>query len=124
MVPDARHNQRATCSSLPFRLSATFAVLLLSSTALADPKLYVFDCGSLNLNDVSVFGLAADETPVRELFVPCYLVQHEQGLLFWDGGLPLSVAEADGPVSVGDDGTMAYERSVIEQLADMGIVPA
>jgi N-acyl homoserine lactone hydrolase len=103
--------------------SAAAIALLLSAGALAGPKLYVFDCGLLRLNDVSMFGLSADETPVRELFVPCYLVEHEQGLLFWDGGLPLGIAEADGPVTL-DDGTMVYERSVIEQLAAMGIAPA
>jgi N-acyl homoserine lactone hydrolase len=105
-------------------LGVSAAVLLmLSASALAAPKLYVFDCGLLRLADVSMFGLTAEETPVRELFVPCYLVEHEQGLLFWDGGLPLGVAQADGPVAL-DDGEMIYERSVIEQLADLGIAPA
>jgi len=69
------------------------AILLLAGAAAhAGPKHYVFDCGMLYLDDVTPFGLAAEETPVRELFVPCYLVRHAKGLLFWDGGLPLSVA--------------------------------
>lgn len=119
MLPDTPLND----GILPARVVLAAMALLLSAGALAGPKLYVFDCGSLQLKDVAMFGLSADETPVRELFVPCYLVEHEQGLLFWDGGLPLGVAEAGGPVAL-DDGTMIYERSVIDQLASMGIAPA
>lgn len=96
---------------------------LMTAGAQAGPKLYVFDCGVLHLDDVSMFGLSADETPVRELFVPCYLIRHADGLLFWEGGLPLAVAEADGSVAVAGS-TMVYERSIVDQLADMDIAPA
>jgi len=100
------------------------AILLLAAAAAhAGPKLYVFDCGMLYLDDVVPFGLAAEETPVRALFVPCYLVRHADGLLFWDGGLPLSVAAAEGRVAV-DGGSMSYARSILDQLANLGISPA
>ena len=39
-------------------------------------KLYVFDCGRIRTEDVSSFGLSNDDTRVRELFVPCYLIDH------------------------------------------------
>ncbi|NJN52333.1 MAG: hypothetical protein HC809_11820 [Gammaproteobacteria bacterium] len=39
-----------------------------------DVRLYVLDCGRIGLDDVSSFGLTNAETPVRELFVPCYLI--------------------------------------------------
>jgi N-acyl homoserine lactone hydrolase len=100
-----------------------FMLLLVAAGAQAGPRLYVFDCGVLQLDDVSMFGLSADETPVRELFVPCYLIRHADGLLFWDGGLPLAVAEADGQVTI-DGIPMVYERSIVDQLADMDISPA
>ena len=45
-------------------------------SAHADPRLYVFDCGHLSIPDVSAFGLSNDETSVRELFAPCYLIEH------------------------------------------------
>jgi len=98
-------------------------LLVVSTTAFAQPKLYVFDCGILYLDNVAIFNLKEDETSVRELFVPCYLVEHDKGLLFWDGGLPLAVAQAEGRVAL-EGGTMAYERSVIDQLADMDIKPS
>jgi hypothetical protein len=34
------------------------------------------DCGYVNLSDVSGFGLSNEDTSVREMFVPCYLIQH------------------------------------------------
>jgi glyoxylase-like metal-dependent hydrolase (beta-lactamase superfamily II) len=102
---------------------ASLLATLAGPAAAAGPKLYVFDCGILYLDDVAIFNLSEDETSVRELFVPCYLIEHEEGRLFWDGGLPLAVAEAEGRVPL-EGGTMAYDRSVLAQLADMKIEPA
>ena len=98
-------------------------LVLVSTAAFAQPKLYIFDCGIIYFDDVAMFNLKQDETSVRELFVPCYLVEHDDGLLFWDGGLPVAISEVDGRVLEGDL-NMAYERSVIDQLADMDIQPA
>jgi len=102
---------------------AALILLLAASTAVAGPKLYVFDCGMIYLDDVDMFNLTNEETSVRELFVPCYLVEHEQGLMLWDGGLPLEYAEADGPIAR-DGGSSNYETSIVDQLAAMGITPA
>jgi hypothetical protein len=100
----------------------TAALLLLSNLALAGPKLYVFDCGLINLTGVTMFGLKADETSVRELFVPCYLIEHGKQRLLWDTGLPLSTA-GQGVVKIDDGGSIVYERSIVDQLAAMGIAP-
>ena len=107
------------------RILAITCFLLVTATANGAPRLYVFDCGLLNLTDADIpqFNLSIDETSVRQLFVPCYLIQHENGHLLWDGGLPLTVAEAGEPVPVGG-GTMVYERSVVDQLADLNLTPA
>jgi len=101
----------------------TSILLLLSSQVFAGPKLYIFDCGLLNLENLEIFNLAEDESDVRQMFVPCYLIEHEDGLLLWDGGLPKTVADAEGPVAI-DGGTLAYDRWIEDQLADMGIRPA
>lgn len=96
-----------------------FLVLFLfaSSCVHADLKLSVFDCGQLTFPDVSAFGLSNEETPVRELFVPCYLIQHDEQLMVWDAGLPLT--------EVGQtDGNSRYEKSFLDQLADMDITPS
>ncbi len=64
-----------------------------------------------------------DETPVRELFVPCYLIEHPVGRLIWDAGLPLAMAGA-GRIDQEGGVYMDYERSLIDQLADMNLAPA
>jgi glyoxylase-like metal-dependent hydrolase (beta-lactamase superfamily II) len=98
-------------------------VFLFSSHAFAGPKLYVFDCGLVNMDNLEIFGLTPEDSQVRQLFVPCYLIEHPKGRLLWDGGLPKSVADAQGPVS-SQGATMEYERWIVDQLADMSLTPA
>lgn len=105
--------------------SAILVTTLLAAAAAADLRLYVFDCGSLSFDDVSPYGIANDETPVRELFVPCYLIEHRgetvRRLLF-DAGLPPNLA-GRGDVEI-EPGTRArYDRSLADQLDDLGIAP-
>jgi glyoxylase-like metal-dependent hydrolase (beta-lactamase superfamily II) len=85
-------------------------------------KLYVFDCGRLTFDDVASFGLTNDETPVRELFVPCYLIRHARGTLFWDAGLPLD-AVGKGTVELEAGVRMSYQRSILDQLRSLGVEP-
>ncbi len=62
-------------------------------------KLYVFQCGEIDFPSITAFGIADDETPVRRLVVPCYVVDHPQGTLLWDGGLPFAMAEPAQPAA-------------------------
>ncbi len=89
----------------------------------ADVRLYVFDCGLIGAADISMFNVSNEETPVRELFVPCYLIEHPEGRMIWDAGLPLAMAGA-GRVEEPGGVYMTYERSFIDQLSDMGVTPA
>ena len=100
------------------KLPAFIFAISFSFGAHADPRLYVFDCGGLSFPDVSAFGLGNDETSVRELFVPCYLIEHDDRLMIWDAGLPLDVV---GPRQA--DATSWYENSIVDQLAAMDISP-
>ncbi len=54
-------------------------------------RLTVFDCGNLRITDVASIGLTNEDTPVRELFVPCYLTEYPAGLMIWDAGLPIGL---------------------------------
>ncbi len=83
-------------------------------------RLYLFDCGRIRLPSVEGFGLTDEETGVRELAVPCYMVEHELGRLLWDGGLPSTVAAAGDWV---DQGAMQLrlDRTLEDQLADLGL---
>lgn len=86
------------------------------------PRLYVFDCGLIRLDDITAYGLKNTDTDVRELFVPCYLIEHGEQRLLWDGGLPLSfVGQSD--VEVGEGLYASYEVSLLDQLDAMGLAP-
>lgn len=96
--------------------------LLLPGATWSEVKLTVFNCGELRFSDVTAFGLTHTETDVREMFVPCYLIEHPQGRLLWDSGLPLAVA-GQGEMDVPGGGRMIYATSIVEQLAEQGLNP-
>lgn len=107
------------------KLLGIFLVLAMAAgsiAASAEPKLYVFDCGNIHVPDVSSFGLTNEETDVRELFVPCYLIEQNGKRLFWDGGLPLDLV-GDGPQTMASGLVVEYSRSIIDQLADLNLSP-
>jgi glyoxylase-like metal-dependent hydrolase (beta-lactamase superfamily II) len=69
-----------------------------------------------------MFNLKNEETPVRRLFVPCYLIEHSDGRLLWDGGLPIESAGKNPTEQAGM--RMSYEVSLVDQLAAMDLDPA
>lgn len=104
------------------------AVALVStmSAAPAAPKtvrLYIFDCGVIKGLGVDLFGFKAGEVPVRDFFVPCYLVVHPKGTMMWDVGvIPDSAFKADGaPVT---DRQSTVNKPLLPQLAALGYTPA
>lgn len=107
------------------------SLLLAFTTPVTEAKvalrLYIFDCGSLTFDDVSAFGIDNAETPVRTLFVPCYLVEHDDGeatrRLLFDAGLPEAIA-GQGPVTPEPGMTMRYGRSLVDQLGELDLTPA
>lgn len=107
-------------------LSALFAgvALTLAASAHAGPKVEVrrLDCGQVEvpdldfLSDTFVFSGRS-----RSVVVSCYLVRHGEAYLLWDAGLPLSRLGA-GQRSVGG-GLARLSRSLVDQLADLGVEP-
>jgi glyoxylase-like metal-dependent hydrolase (beta-lactamase superfamily II) len=111
---------RVPLSIAPFVLAA----LVLAPQAFADgPKLYVLDCGVIGLADVSGFGLTNDETPVRELFVPCYVIDHAGQQMLWDAGLPDAIV-GQGEVTEDSGMTMRMDDTMADKLAVIGLAPA
>ena len=82
----------------------------------ASLKLYLFDCGHLRFESLAGFGIDDDESDVREVIVPCYIVDHPDGRMLWDGGLPSAVAEADGWQD-----NARLDRPLAEQLAELDL---
>lgn len=98
-------------------------LMLFAHGAMADddssPRLYVFDCGMLRFASIEAFSISNDETDVRELIVPCYVVRNKGQYLLWDGGLPSDIADSDGWQGEG----MLYrlDRTLAEQLPAVGL---
>ena len=82
-------------------------------------KLYVFDCGMLRFESIESFSISDDETDIRDLIVPCYVVEHEKGRLLWDGGLPSKTADVDG--WQGEGMLSRLDRTFSEQLPEIGL---
>jgi glyoxylase-like metal-dependent hydrolase (beta-lactamase superfamily II) len=82
-------------------------------------RLYVFDCGILRFESLENFSISNDETDIRDLIVPCYVVEHERGRLLWDGGLPSKTADVDG--WQGEGMLARLDRTFSQQLPGIGL---
>ena len=110
----------AGCSSEEQNISAPAPELPDNSIAAAPLSLYTFDCGSIDVSDLDAFSSTGDYAGQQDnLTNTCYLIRHPQGDLLWDLGLPHALAGA-GPQTDGIF-TMALERTLTEQLADIGL---
>ncbi len=87
-----------------------------ASEATQPLKLYVMNCGELTVEDVSMFNLTLEEAGTQEMFVPCYLIDHPDGKMLWDLGLPATVKTGEYAMP---GGNLTLERTVEEQLADL-----
>ncbi len=88
----------------------------------ASVRLYVFDCGMLDITDTSNYQLKKEELATQKMAVPCYLVAHPKGTLMWDvGAVPDSSF-----LPAGGHTPLRYARSVrtlSSQLAQIGYAP-
>ncbi|MFV2089574.1 MAG: N-acyl homoserine lactonase family protein [Pseudomonadales bacterium] len=104
-------------------ISLLTLLLALPVVGHTDLRLYVFDCGIIDMQDISSFSLSNDESPVRQLFVPCYLVEHDDQQMIWDAGLPNAIA-GQGTIDQGGGMSMSLDTSLIEQLETLELSAA
>ncbi|HYR86896.1 MAG TPA: N-acyl homoserine lactonase family protein [Terriglobia bacterium] len=86
-------------------------------------RLYVFDCGSLNIPDTSPYQLKKEELATTYMSVACFLVAHPRGTMIWDAGAVPETAFKPG----GGPGTLRYATASTPfrvQLAEIGYAPA
>lgn len=105
--------------------------VLLATSAMAQPKakapkslrLYVIDCGTLNIPDTSPYRLKKEDLTTTMMSAPCFLVAHPKGTLMWDTGpVPDSNFQPGGGPA-----TMRYAtstRPLTSRLAEIGYAPA
>ena len=117
------------CRVLPVMMLAILTIApsaILQQRKAQSPKsvrLYVFDCGSLNIPDISPYQLKKEELATNYMSIPCFLVAHPKGTMMWDvGAVPDSAFKQRGAAA-----TLRYATSakpLTAQLAEVGYVPA
>ena len=89
----------------------------------ASVRLYVFDCGRLDIPDTTPYQLKREEIATNVMSVPCFLVAHPKGSLMWDVG-----AVPDRMIPPGGSGTLriygSSSQKLETQLAGIGYAPA
>jgi glyoxylase-like metal-dependent hydrolase (beta-lactamase superfamily II) len=108
------------------------ALLAASPIGIAQPRkaqppnalrLYVFDCGRLDIPDVTPYQLKKENMATTVMSVPCFLVAHPKGTLMWDVG-----AVPDGAIPPGGTGRLRVygtsTKTLRSQLAEVGYAPA
>ena len=109
--------------------SLLFAAMFAVAPAASAPqppdavRLYVFDCGRLDIPDITPYQLKKEEMATNVMSVPCFLVAHPKGTLMWDvGAVPDSAIPADG--GTGTLRRFATSTKKLEtQLAEVGYAP-
>lgn len=86
-------------------------------------KLYVFDCGVVDVADISVFSPGVDVGKPKRLVDSCYLVVHPKGSLIWDTGFNDALnAQPDG-VKPSPLFHIKLPKTLSGQFAQIGIEP-
>ncbi|MBB4658162.1 N-acyl homoserine lactonase family protein [Parvularcula dongshanensis] len=88
----------------------------------ASLTLTALDCGTIEALDLGIFDVGgAYDGQTDTLADSCWLIEHEDGTLLWDLGLPAGLVEGgpmtDGPFRV------SLTRTLADQLAERGVTP-
>jgi glyoxylase-like metal-dependent hydrolase (beta-lactamase superfamily II) len=132
-------------SSLRWRTAPLLALLIglwsgvgraptVAAPAAQPPKalrLYVFDCGVLNISKAGVerYHVTTAEVGETRMPVPCFLIAHPKGTLMWDVGvIPDRLVEAQAQHGARSDinptAAAVVTRTLESQLAQIGYNPA
>jgi len=106
-------------------LLLAFATLAHASGATPDVRLYVLDCGRLDIRDLRMFddSGALDGKP-GTMSVPCFLIRHPKGTLLWDTGLGDAIADRPGGVELAPGIRATVRVKLVDQLRTLGLKPA
>ena len=106
-------------------VAAILAGSVLAPQALAqdtpDLEMWRLDCGELTTSDLGAFSDAhLYDGKSFELIVSCYLIRNGDRYLLWDAGL---TADLVGTTMTEGPFTVSMERSIVDQLGDIGVAP-
>ncbi len=113
--------KRALCASLMLLGSTAFAAE--TATAPTSPRLYAFNCGTIDVSDISVFSPGVDVGKKKTLTDSCYLIVHPKGALMWDTGLSDEIAAMPGGKKLSEKFHGSLKKTVASQLKEAGFTP-
>src|SRR5271155_3121146 len=86
-------------------------------------RLYVFDCGSLDISDPERFRFKKEELATTNLSVGCYLIVHPKGTLMWDvGAVPDQVLKPGEKSAL--EGYATITQTLKSQMEQIGYPPS
>lgn len=86
-------------------------------------RLYVFNCGTIDVLDVSVFQPGIGKGERKTLTNSCYLVVHPKGTLLWDAGLPDALAQTPEGKTFMNTFVLRVSKTLAAQLKEIGYAP-
>ncbi len=114
------------------KLALALAALIAPLAARADHKppapppslrLYVFNCGSLDISDPERFRFHKEELATTNMSVACFLIVHPKGTLMWDVGAVPDSALKPGEKSA-TEGYATITETLKSQLEKVGYEPS
>jgi N-acyl homoserine lactone hydrolase len=113
--------KRALCASLLLLGSTAFAAG--TAPAVKTLRVYAFDCGSIDVSDISVFSPGVDVGQKKTLTDSCYLIAHPKGALMWDTGFSDELATMAEGKKVSDIFHVRLKKPLAAQLKEIGYTP-
>lgn len=106
--------------------AATLAGCASYGTHAPTTKLYVLECGDIDLMDISMFQPEVPESKGqhKHLTDSCYLIVHPKGVLLWDAGLPDKLSTLPDGFTAGNIATVHVYKTLESQLKELGYPPA
>ncbi len=106
-------------------LLVAFATFAHGAGAPPEIRLYVLDCGRLDMRDMGMFddSGALDGKP-GTMSVPCFLIRHPKGYLLWDTGLGDALADHPGGVDFSPEIHGSVRITLVDQLKALGLKPS
>ena len=86
-------------------------------------RLYVLNCGMIEVLDLSVFQPGIGKGEHKTLTDSCYLVVHPKGTMMWDAGLPDALAQKPEGMTFMNTFVMRMPQTLASQLKEIGYAP-
>jgi glyoxylase-like metal-dependent hydrolase (beta-lactamase superfamily II) len=86
-------------------------------------RLYVMDCGNIDILDISVFQPGIGQGQQKKLSNPCFFIVHPKGTMLWDAGLPDSLGSLQNGLPVYGIAVFHVTKTLSSQLKEVGYTP-